>query len=366
MTKVPFGDLRRQYQSLKTEIDQAIARVLHRGWFVLGQEVEHFEGEFADYLGSKQAVGVASGTEAIQLALMAIGVGPGDEVITAPNTCVPTVTGITATGARVVLVDVDSAGFNIDPAKIEEAISPRTRAILPVHLYGQAAEMDSILEVANRHGVAVIEDAAQAHGATFKGRKAGTIGLAGCFSFYPSKNLGAFGDGGAVVTDDAEIAARLRRLRNYGEERRYLHTTKGINSRLDEIQAAILRAKLHYLDRWNERRCQIAEIYNRDIYNNLIAKPEEMEYGHSNYHLYVIRCSRRDELQQHMSERGVTTLIHYPVPIHLQPAYSDLGKVTGHYPVAELCANEVLSLPIFPELTDEETLYVASCANSFR
>jgi dTDP-4-amino-4,6-dideoxygalactose transaminase len=297
---------------------------------------------------------------------MAIGVGPDDEVITAPNTCVPTISGITATGAQVVLADVDSASFNIDAAKIEEAITPRTKAILPVHLYGQAANMDSIFEVANRHGVAVIEDAAQAHGATFKDRKAGTIGILGCFSFYPSKNLGAFGDGGAIVTDDDEIAARLRRLRNYGEERRYHHTTKGINSRLDEIQAAILRAKLPHLDLWNERRRQIAEIYNREISNDLITRPEEMNYGRSNYHLYVIRCSRRDELQHHLSENGVHTLIHYPVPIHLQSAYSDLGKVAADYPVAELCAREVLSLPIFPELTDKEAFYVARCVNSFK
>lgn len=366
MITVPFGDLRRQYRSLQTEIDQSVSRVLERGWFVLGQEVVHFEREFAAYLGSKYAVGVASGTEAIQLALMATGVGPGDEVITPANTCVPTVAGITATGARPVLVDIDSASLNINPAKIEGAITPRTKAILPVQLYGQSADMDSIIEIANHHKIAVIEDAAQAHGATFKDRKLGTLGRAGCFSFYPSKNLGAFGDGGAVVTDDPELDARLRKLRNYGEERRYLHTTKGINSRLDEIQAAILRAKLPYLDRWNERRREIAQIYNNEIGNKAIIKPEEMAYGRSNYHLYVIRCERRDRLQDHLAENGVTTLIHYPVPIHLQPANSDLGHATGEFPVAERCANEVLSLPIFPELTEEEILHVVRCANSFR
>jgi len=366
MITVPFGDLRREYRSLQTEIDQSARRVMERGWFVLGQEVVQFEREFAAYLGLKHAVGVASGTEAIQLALMAAGVGTGDEVITPANTCVPTVAGITSTGARPVLVDIDSSSFNIDPAKIEEAITPRTKAILPVHLYGQAADMDSILEIANHHKVAVIEDAAQAHGATFRDRKLGAFGLAGCFSFYPSKNLGAFGDGGAVVTNDTEIDARLRRLRNYGEERRYHHTAKGINSRLDEIQAAILRAKLPYLDRWNDRRREIARIYNREINNKAVIKPEEMEYGRSNYHLYVIRCARRDKLQDHLAERGVTTLIHYPVPIHLQPAFSDLGKVVGDFPVTEECAGEVLSLPIFPELTDEEIHQVAQSVNSFR
>lgn len=365
MMRVPFGDLRRQYESLQNEIGRAIRRVLERGWFVLGEEVEQFEREFAACLGARHAIGVASGTEAIQLSLMAIEVGPGDEVITAANTCVPTVAGITAAGARPVLVDIDPLSFNIDPSKLEEALTPRTKAVLPVHLYGQSADMDALIEIAERRNIAVVEDAAQAHGATFRDRKLGSIGLAGCFSFYPSKNLGAFGDGGCVVTDDEEIAARLRRLRNYGQERRYHHTAKGINSRLDEIQAAILRVKLPHLNRWNARRCEIAELYNREINNNFIIKTAEMPYGRSNYHLYVIRCQRRDELQRHLAENGVTTLIHYPVPIHLQAAYSDLGKGAGAYPISEACANEVLSLPIFPELTDEEARYVAACVNSF-
>lgn len=365
MIKVPFGDLRRQYEALQNEIDPAIRRVLERGWFVLGQEVEQFEREFAAYLGADHAVGVASGTEAVQLALMAIGIGPGHEVITAPNTCVPTVAGITATGARPVLVDICPATLNIDPSKIESAITPRTRAILPVHLYGQTADMDSIIEIGNSHGIAVIEDAAQAHGATYKGRKAGALGLAGCFSFYPSKNLGAYGDGGAVVTSNDEIATRLRCLRNYGEERRYHHTTKGINSRLDEIQAAILRAKLPYLYEWNSRRHQIAEIYNGKINNKIVSKLSQTDYGQSNNHLYVVRSQYRDELQRHLSKNGITTLIHYPIPIHLQPAYSDLGKIVGDYPVSEQCANEILSLPIFPELTDEEADYVVECINNF-
>ncbi len=363
--KVPFGDLRRQYEENRASIDAAVGRVLERGWFVLGEEVERFEREFAVWLGGRFAVGVGSGTEAIHLALAAAGVSAGDEVITAPNTCVPTVVGITAASARPVLVDICERSFNLDPEKLEAAITPRTKFILPVHLYGQSADMNPILEIARRRNISVIEDAAQAHGATYRDRKLGTLGLAGCFSFYPSKNLGAYGDGGAVVTDDEEIADRLRQLRNYGEERRYYHTTKGVNSRLDEIQAAILRAKLPHLDRWNERRRQIAAIYDREIRNPLVHKPVELDYGRSNHHLYVVRCSDRNELQRHMMERGVTTLIHYPAPIHLQAAYSDLGKGAGVYPVAERCAAEVLSLPMFAELTDEEALYVSECVNSF-
>lgn len=363
--EVPFGDLRRQYQAIRSEIDAAVRRVLERGWFVLGQEVQNFEREFAEYLGARHAIGVGSGTEALHLALLAIGVGPGDEVITVANTCVPTASAISLAGAKPALVDVDPASFNLDPTRLEAAITPKTRAIIPVHLYGQAADMDPILEIARRHNIAVIEDAAQGHGATYRGKKLGTIGHIGCFSFYPSKNLGAYGDGGAIVTNDDQLAERARMLRNYGEHRRYFHKIKGSNSRLDEIQAAILRVKLRHLDAWNRRRRQIAELYNREITNPLIKKPTEMSYGTHNYHLYVIRCERRDELQQHLADRGVKTLIHYPIPIHLQEAYSDLNYRKGDYPVAEKCAEEVLSLPIFPELSDQEAHYVASCVNSF-
>lgn len=364
--KIPFGDLRRQYESMRGEIDAAVGRVLERGWFVLGEEVEAFEREFAAYLGARHAIGVASGTEAIQLALVAAGIQPGDEVITAANTCVPTVAGISSANAVPVLVDVDPASFNTDAAKLEEAITAKTGAILPVHLYGQAADMEPIIEIAHKHGVKVIEDAAQAHGATYKGRKLGTIGDAGCFSFYPSKNLGAYGDGGAVVTDDEETAGRLKRLRNYGEERRYYHATKGINSRLDEIQAAILRVKLVHLERWNARRREIAAMYDSEINTDLVQKPARLSYGEHNYHLYVVRCGERDAMQQHLASRGVATFIHYPIPIHLQDAYRDLGKREGDYPAAENCAREVLSLPIFPELTDAEVHYVAESVNSFR
>jgi len=346
-------------------VDSAVQRVLDRGWFILGQEGEQFEREFAAYLGARHALGVASGTDAIHLALVAAGVGPGDEVITAANTCVPTVSGISSSGALPVLVDVDPVSFNLDPAQIEDAITPRTRAIVPVHLYGQAADLDPIIEIARRHDIRVVEDTAQGVGAKYRNRKLGVIGDAGCFSFYPSKNLGAFGDGGAVVTDDDDIAERVRRLRNYGEVRRYYHATRGINSRLDEMQAAILRVKLPKLEGWNRRRREIAAIYEGEIRNELVRKPVELDYGIHNYHLYVVRCRRRDELQKHMADCGVGTLIHYPVPIHLQEAYQDLNELEGAFPISEECSREVLTLPIFPELTDDEARYVAESVNSF-
>ena len=346
-------------------MDSAVQRVLNRGWFILGEEGQQFEREFAAYLGARHALGVASGTDAIHLALVAAGVQAGDEVITVANTCVPTVTGISSSGALPVLVDVDPASFNLNPSLVERAITPRTRAIVPVHLYGQAADLDPIIEIARRHNIRVVEDTAQGVGAMYRNRKLGAIGDAGCFSFYPSKNLGAFGDGGAVVTDDDDIAERLRRLRNYGEVRRYYHATRGVNSRLDEMQAAILRAKLPLLDGWNRRRREIAAIYDREIRNELIRKPVELDYGVHNYHLYVVRCRRRDELQKHLADCGVGTLIHYPVPIHLQEAYQDLGQREGSFPVAEECSREILTLPIFPELTDDEATHVAESVNSF-
>jgi dTDP-4-amino-4,6-dideoxygalactose transaminase len=363
---VPFGDLRREYQSLRPSIDAAIQRVLDRGWFVLGHDVECFEREFADYLQVRHVIGVASGTEAIQLALTAVGVRFGDEVITAANTCVPTVAGISATGAVPVLVDIDPILFTIDPALVEPAITPKTKAILLVHLYGQAADLELLLRIGRQYRIPVIEDSAQGHGASYGGRKLGTLADVGCFSFYPSKNLGAYGDGGAVVTNIDEIAAQVKRLRNYGQEHRDVYVTKGMNSRLDEVQAAILRAKLPHLDRWNARRREIAAFYNCQINNALIAKPTELAYGRHNYHLYVIRCERRDELQQHLKERGVATLVHYPVPVHLQFAYRDLNKGVGDFPLTEQCAKEVLSLPLFPHLTDTEARYITDCVNAFK
>jgi dTDP-4-amino-4,6-dideoxygalactose transaminase len=364
--KVPFGDLRRQYVAMRQEIDDAVLRVFERAWFILGEEGESFEREFAGYLDVKRAVGVGSGTEAIHLALRAVGVEAGDEVITVANTCVPTVSGIWAAGAVPVLVDVKEESFTLDPDKLEAVITPKTKAILPVHLYGQAADLDSIIEIARMHNLKVIEDAAQAHGATYKNRKLGAIADAAAFSFYPSKNLGANGDGGAVTTNDEGIAERVMRLRNYGQAERYYHKTKGTNSRLDELQAAILRAKLTRLDEWNERRREIAKFYDEEITNSLIQKPSQVEYGRHNYHLYVVRCERRDELQKFLNQKGITTLIHYPIPIHLQEAYGDLNKREGDYPVAELIAKRILSLPIFPELTYDEARYLVDCINSFK
>jgi dTDP-4-amino-4,6-dideoxygalactose transaminase len=351
---------------MRPEIDAAVQRVFERGWFILGVEGDNFEREFANYLAVKHCVGVGSGTEAIHLALRAVGVECGDEVITAANTCVPTVSGIWAAGATPVLVDVDEKSFTLDVNRLADAITPKTRAILPVHLYGQAADLGPIMEVARVHNLKVIEDAAQAHGATYEGRKLGTIADAAAFSFYPSKNLGANGDAGAVTTNDAEIAERVRRLRNYGQEKRYYHSSKGTNSRLDEVQAAILSAKLKHLDEWNQRRRAIARMYDQEIVNSGIQKPAEMDYGTHNYHLYVIRCDRRDQLQKHLTERGVGTLIHYPVPIHLQQAYQDLQKREGDYPVAESLAGQILSLPIFPELTYDEARHVIESINSFQ
>jgi dTDP-4-amino-4,6-dideoxygalactose transaminase len=362
---VPFGDLRREYASIKGEVDAAIHRVLDKGWFVLGEEVRAFESEFAEFTGARFAVGVGSGTEALHLALIAAGVKSGDEVITAANTCVPTLAAITFAGAVPVLVDADPVSYNLDPANLERVITPRTRAIVPVHLYGQSADMDPILETAGKHGIAVIEDAAQAHGTTYKGRSAGTLGRAGCFSFYPSKNLGAYGDAGAVVTDDEAIDRRLRQLRNYGEEVRYHHRSKGFNSRLDEIQAAVLRAKLPHLKKWNRERTGIASIYDSEIDHPLVRKPGQMGYGQGNHHLYPIMCERRDDLQAHLKSSGVATLIHYPVPIHLQDAYRDLGFDKGDFPAAEKCGAEELSLPIFQGISAEEAMYVASCVNAF-
>ncbi|HEU4391720.1 MAG TPA: DegT/DnrJ/EryC1/StrS family aminotransferase [Blastocatellia bacterium] len=366
MMQVPFGDLRRQYNSIRNEIDDAVRRVFERGWFVLGTEVESFEQQFAAYLGVRHVVGVGSGTEALHLALVGCGAGHGDEVVTAPNTCVPTASAISAAGAVPVFADVDPATFNLDPHELERAITARTKAVVPVHLYGQAADLDPILDICQRLSVPVIEDNAQGHGATYKGKRLGTIGAAGCFSFYPSKNLGAFGDGGAVATNDDNLAGRLRRLRNYGEETRYYHSSKGFNSRLDEVQAAILAAKLPYLDAWNARRQQIASLYDREITNPLVTKPARANHGTHAYHLYVLRCERRDEFREHLTTCGVGTQVHYPVPIHLQEAYRELGHQKGAFPVAEECCAEVLSLPVYPELTDEECRYVARCVEEFK
>jgi dTDP-4-amino-4,6-dideoxygalactose transaminase len=351
---IPFSDLKLQYLSIKDEIDASIQRVLTSGWFILGQEVLAFEEEFASYVGASYAVGVGSGTEALHLALLACGAGPGDEVITVSHTAVATVAAIELTGARPVFVDIDPRSYTMDASQVEGKIGPATRVILPVHLYGQTADMDPILALARQHGVKVVEDAAQAHGAEYRGRKAGSVGDAGCFSFYPTKNLGAFGDGGLVVTSDQSTAERLRLLRQYGWKDRYVSSTKGLNSRLDELQAAILRVKLGLLDEWNDARRKHAALYDALLQETAVTTPAHMEYGKHCYHIYAIRSECRDELREFLRDRGVGVLVHYPVPVHLQDAYRDLGLGEGALPLTEQVAAEVLTLPVAPEVTEDQ------------
>lgn len=352
---VPFGDLKRQYEAIKAELDAAAARVLASGWYILGPEVRAFEEEFARYCGVRHAVAVGNGTEAIHLALTTLGVGFGDEVITVANAGVPGPAAIRQTGARPVYVDVDPQTYNLDPAQLERVITSRTRAILPVHLYGCPAAMDAILEIARRHDLPVVEDCAQAHGALFNGRRVGSLGAAGCFSFYPTKNLGALGDGGMVVTDDDKLASRLRQLRQYGWERRYYATLPGgTNSRLDELQAALLRVKLQYLDHWNSERQRIARRYSAALAGAGIDLPAQPDGSNHVFHLYVIRAAERDALRTRLAERGIGCDIHYPLPAHLQPAFVDTAYPAGSLPETERLAGEVLSLPCYPELRDEE------------
>ncbi len=362
VTSVRFGDLRRQYAAIRTEIDHAIAQVLQRGWFILGERVAQFEEAFGRYCEASYGVGVGSGTEALHLALVACGVGPGDEVITVANTCVPTVSAISLAGAIPVLADIDPASYTIDPKQIEPLITSRTRAILPVHLYGQCADMGPILEIARRLDLRVIEDCAQAHGAKYHGRRAGALGDAGCFSFYPSKNLGAFGDAGMVVTNDRVIAERVRTLRNYGERQRFHHSIKGFNSRLDEIQAAILLAKLPHLDAWNERRRAIAAAYGTGLASSGITCPVELPGRTHVYHLYVVRVADRDRFQAYLKAQGVETMVHYPIPIHRQEAYAECRDAAARLPYTEEVSPQIVSLPIYPELGDEEvSRVIAAC-----
>lgn len=354
-SKVPFGDLRLDYAAHNPEINQAIRQVLESGWFVLGKTGEAFESAFAAYCGAPYAVGVGSGTEALHLALLACGVQPGDEVITVANTCVPTLSAISFAGAVPVLVDIDPQTQTMDPARIAERLTPRTRAIMPVHLYGQCADMDPILEIAHQHGLRVVEDCAQAHGALYHGRTAGTMGDCGAYSFYPSKNLGAYGDAGLVICKDAVLHDKLRMLRNYGQRQRYYHAIKGYNSRLDELQAAILLAKLPHLDNANRRRRQIAEAYDAAFANlDWLCRPVESPGRHHVYHLYVIRVSNRDAFQNHMTARGIATMIHYPVPIHRQEAYAECLDQAAYLQNTETQASQIVSLPIYPELGEAQ------------
>lgn len=347
---IPFVDLKIQYRAIRDEIEAAIARVLDTGQYVLGEEVAAFEGEFASYCGARHAIAVNSGTSALHLAMLAAGVGPGDEVITTPHTFVATVAAIGYCNARPVFVDIDPTTFTLDPDRLRAAITPRTKAIVPVHLYGQSADMDPILEVARERGVKVIEDAAQAHGADYKGRRVGSLGDIACFSFYPGKNLGAYGEGGAVVTDDAEADRTIRILRDWGAERKYHHVMKGYNYRMEGLQGAILRVKLRHLEGWTDARRERAAQYDRLLADSCVTPPVELSHNRHVYHVYAVRHPRRADLQRHLGECGVQTGIHYPTPVHLLPAWSDLGHRAGDFPLAERAAAEVLSLPMFPEL----------------
>jgi dTDP-3-amino-3,4,6-trideoxy-alpha-D-glucose transaminase len=362
LKRVPFGDSLRQYQALKDELDAATVRVLQSGWYILGPEVEAFEAEFARFCGAAHCVSVGSGTEALHLALRALGLRPGDEVLTVANAGVPGVVAIRQAGLIPRFADVDDRSHTLSPDSLAALITPRTRAIMPVHLYGRPAPMAEIMAIAEQHDLPVVEDCAQSHGAAIDVRMTGTIGRMGCFSFYPTKNLGALGDGGAIVTDDAALADTLRKLRVYGWERKYYSTIAGgINSRLDELQAALLRAKLPHLTRWNELRRERAAWY-RELLADLpgLILPEDAE-GHV-YHLFVVQVAggRRDVLKQALAQRGIGTDVHYPLPAHLQPAFDDLGYEPGELPVSERLAESVLSLPCFPELTRAEIEAVAA------
>ena len=354
-----------QYQAHKTEIDAAIQRVLDKGWYILGKETKAFESEFAAYIGVAHGIGVGSGTEALHIALVACGIGPGDEVITVSHTAVATVAAIELTGATPVLVDIEPDYFTLDPDKLEAAISTHTKAIIPVHLYGQPADLAPILDIARRHNLRVIEDCAQAHGTMYAGRRVGAWGDIACFSFYPTKNLGALGDGGMIVTNDPALAERARSLREYGWTERYVSQIPGLNSRLDEIQAAVLRVKLRYLDTDNTSRARRAQDYDRALADTRLTLPKQRPDATHVYHLYVVRCSERDELQAWLKAHGVGALIHYPVPIHLQPAYRGRLRGRDHLPETERAAREVLSLPIIPELDETELQTVIKAIRRF-
>lgn len=359
--RVPFVDLKAQYASTKPEMDEAVMKVVNDCAFVGGKYVEEFEQDFASFCGTGHAVGVSSGTSALQLALLAMGVGPGDEVITAANTFIATAEAITHTGARVVFVDMDPVTYNISVPDIEKAITDKTKVIIPVHLYGQPADMDPVLEIARKHNLLVLEDSAQAQGARYKGRRCGSMGDAAAFSFYPAKNLGAYGDAGAVVTDNPDYVETIRLYMNHGRRSAHDHALVGFNERLDGIQAAVLDAKLATLDEWNGMRRQAAERYNELLSGLNVVTPEAMADVEHIYHLYVIKVADRDGVREALGEKGVASGIHYPVPVHLLDAYSDLGLGEGAFPVTEKAAAEILSLPMFPHITPEQQQYVADC-----
>ena len=363
--KVPFVDLKRQYSSIKQEIDAAIQDVLDNTAFIMGENVENFENNFAEFCGVKHAVGVSSGTSALHLALLGAGIKAGDEVITVPNTFIATSEAISHAGAKPVFVDIDSETYNIDVSKIKNKITGKTKAVIPVHLYGQMAEMGPLMDIAEDNDLKIIEDSAQAHGAEYKGRKSGTIANAGCFSFYPGKNLGAYGDAGMVTTNDDEIAENVKILRDHGRSDKYEHKIIGFNHRIDALQAAILNVKLKHLNEWTDARRKNAKLYDELLGRCAVVTPVEKEYNKHVYHLYVIRTKNREELQKHLKAQGISTGIHYPIPLHLQPAYSNLNHKQGDFPITEKYSGEILSLPMFAELTEHEIEYVVEKIKEF-
>jgi dTDP-4-amino-4,6-dideoxygalactose transaminase len=361
---IPLVDLKKQYQGLKGEILAEIGEALDGMQLFLGKNVQTFEANFAAYCNTEHAIGVGSGTDALHLALLACGIGPGDEVITVSNTFFATVEAIALVGARPVFVDIDPDTYTMDTSQIEGALTSRTRAIIPVHLYGHPADIDPILELARARNIKVIEDACQAHGAEYKGRRTGSLGDVGCFSFYFTKNLGAYGEAGMVTTSDPDIARQCRLLRDHGQEPKYYHSLFGVNDRIDEIQAAILEVKLPHLDEWTESRRNIAQAYNTGLPESLV-KPQEKAWGKHVYHLYVVRTSHRDELRAWLETKGVSTGMHYPVPIHLQEAWRNYGGGTVSLPITEQVVGEIISLPMYPELSTEEVNYICESIQEF-
>jgi len=357
---IPYLDLKSQYQEIKSEIDSAVVSVLENGQFVLGKEVEVFEEEFAAYCGTRYAVAVNTGTSALHLSLLAAGIGSGDEVITTPLTFVATVAAILYTGARPIFVDVDPNTLNIDVSRINKAVTKNTKAIIPVHLHGKPVDMDSLLGTVQKSKLVVIEDAAQAHGAEIQGRRIGSLGQMGCFSFYPGKNLGAYGEGGAVTTNDSEFAKKIRLLRDWGAEKRYYHDFKGFNFRMETLQGAILRVKLRHLEKWTEARKRLAKCYDEYLKDVPVKIPSTPGGFRHVYHVYAVLTDCRDRLQEYLTSKDIHTNIHYPFPVHLQKAYSDLGYKTGDFPIAEKACSQLLSLPLYPEMTEVQVEEVAA------
>lgn len=358
---VPFLDLKTQYQHLKLEIDRDIQQVCSDASFILGPQVKAFEDAFAEFCEAKYCVGLASGTDALRLAFEALNIGPGDEVILPANTFVATAIGVMETGARPILVDIDPNTYLMDYAQLEKVRTSRTKAVCPVHLYGRICDMDQVVSFARKYDLAIVEDAAQAHGARWRGKRAGTFGKFGCFSFYPGKNLGAYGDGGGVTTDDEALCRQVRKLRNYGSEIKYQHPEKGMNSRLDSVQAAVLSVKLKHLENWNARRWQVAQTYSSflsDHQSDRLKLPDIRTPEEHVFHLYVVQLSERDKVSAALAERGIGTVVHYPVPFHLQGGYTKLGYSRGDFPNTERMADRILSLPMFPEITEEQIKYV--------